>query len=226
MQVRSVKFQEDPQLNILDTIGFYTEYSTFSREKLFEIITNTSPDIEYINAKAVALGIINERLETESNNTENDPGTLLSDQEVEKLFNIVKDEADFPILLDRKELNNGSRQSDDTKTIRDIEENAALFRGTAALLIVDYGYKTKKFEEIKKDLTDELKDILGNMLSEQNQLFLREDGNLVKISSYFRSIAEALFFIDEEAARKLMSIFSVKETDFSFERRKRKRKVG
>lgn len=202
------------------------------RKVLFRLATDPTVHVKNINVKLDAIIVIRNILEKQAQETHN--GDLLTDEEIEKLFNLIKDDEDFPILLDTQEISveqvthikNHEDLATKKKVKIDIEENDAVLKAEAALLIVDFGTNTKKFQQIRLQLIKTISAILGNMLCEKDHIFVREikKGDKIEVitTNFFKQFVQALYFIDEEAAKPFMDIFSIKPEDFSFERRQRK----
>ena len=222
------RLEPDPRTK-LKQLGLYVEaHKSKSREELINIAINWVD--KNINERIVALLTFRKILENTPKNLQK---RALTNHEMQKLYHLIKDDAEFPIIVypDQftvEEITHEKNHEDSNykKTITiNIEENDAVLRAEAALLIVDFGQETKKYDELKHKLVSAITAILGNMLGEPNNLFVKEvkeNSDWGKPSSCFIRFVEALYFIDEEAARPFMSHFNVQETDFSHERRKRK----
>ena len=211
-------------------------FHRLNRATLLNLAANPEQHTHNINVKHAAIIQLQNRLETvrkalEKKKTHRDPRTLLKDNEVIQLFNLVRSEQDFPILVDINYLQvdnvvHGSKEELEKarlhkeQVVKDVEENCALLRSTAALLIIDFGSKTNAFQEIRQDLIEELKFILIDMLKENHETFITiTDHHTIKNSTYFKSFVEALYFLDRESARPYMDIFKIGTHDFSFQRR-------
>lgn len=200
-------------------------------ELLLDLATNPKRNVKNINVRLAALLGFEQRLyELARKRLTKD---LLTDDEVEKLYKLIINEEDFPIMVFPEEFKveevTHEKEKEDLqvkkKIIQDIEENVAILKAYALLLIIDYGANTKKFQEIHQSLVKTITGILGNMLGEPNHIFLKEeissDNNVgIKASRFFVNFVEALYFIDEEAARPFMDIFKVTTNSFSASGRK------
>lgn len=198
------------------------------RKVLFRLATDPKQHVKNINVRHDASAVIRKRLEEDSNTN------FLTNEEVEQLYKLIKDEEDFPILVSAEEFTvqdithiKGKEDLATKKKVKkDIEENVAVLKAEAALLIVDFGLNTNRFKELRMPLIKTITGILGNMLCEPDHLFIREiingDGIKVITTNYFERFVEALYFIDEDTAKPFMDIFEIKPERFSFERRQRK----
>lgn len=99
-----------------------------------------------------------------------------TEDEIEPLLNVVKDEEDFPIF---------------TGT-RDNKENNALLRGDAALALAKYGFKTT-------DFIDTLKQIIDEMI--KNPLFIPTNS---KGAIFFNPFLASLYLTDGNYAERIM----------------------
>ena len=214
------RLEPDPSANIVKFPLYYAKLFSKQREELINIAINKTD--EEINERVVALNLLRGRLEKLPDNS---PEKSLTDNEVQSLYNLITDEAEFPIIVYSEEftveeITHEQGREDSTYKLKiktDIEQNDALLRAEAAMLIVDFGTSTNKFRQIRSDFIEALKYILDNMLCEKDQIFLNEKE--LEPSSYFIHFVEALYFTDKESARQFMLQFNVKETSFSFERR-------
>lgn len=227
------RIETNPQANLDHLQTFVSQLRHAGKKRLIERATNLEDKDEYINERVVALAALRKELENIPNWQKR--GDLLSNKEVEKLFRIIKDEEDFPVLVDPNEIKveevTHEKDHEDLpykkKLKKSIEENDAMLRGHAALLIVDFGLKTKRFLQLKHLFIKEITGILGNMLGESDHLFIKEtrlgnDKVNIDASLFFKMLVEALYFIDEESAKPFMDFFNIQLEDFSIERRKRK----
>lgn len=219
------RIELDPRFKLSLSASSVRHYSNMPRKKLLDTaITNTSIS-QNINTRLIALFRLHERLsktreEIEKNQRGKDPKSLLDDAEIRKLYNLVRDEYDFPIIVDREErldiqevaqyngqpldINregsiqyNGRTYSTDDKRlerhlVQDIEENDAVLRGVAAFLIVDFGSHTPTFQKIKYGLIKALTGILNNMIEEEGHIFIKDRS----ISKDRKGFALSSYFIN------------------------------
>ena len=215
----------------LKQLKFYSEnHKSKKRDELIYIAINNNPTEENINERISALLELRNRL---TNLPDGSSHKSLTDKEVQKLYHLITDEAEFPIVVypdefTVEEITHEKDHEDSkykSKIKKDIEENDALLRAEAALLIVDFGQSTKKYQALKHRLATSITGILGNMVGEPDHLFLKEtkkDGTNVEPvpSSYFKTFVEALYFIDKNAAEHFITMFNINTNEFSLQRRK------
>ncbi len=226
------RLELDPLANIRKLPFYCAKLGSKQREELIYLVINKNSTEENINERISALYALRDRLEKSPDNS---PQKSLTDKEVQKLYHLITDEAEFPIVIypdefTVEEITHEKNHEDSTyklKITKDIEQNDALLRAEAALLIVDFGQNTKKYNELKHRLATAITAILGNMLGEPHDLFLKElerEGNQTEQipSMYFTNFVEALYFIDKKAAEHFIKIFNININDFNLERRNKK----
>ncbi len=199
---------------------YHSSLGPRNREELVNIAIKKDTD-EEINERICALLELRDRLEKLPASSHE---KSLTDEEVQKLYTLITDEAEFPIVVYTEEFTveevtheKGHEDAEyKSKIKKDIEENDALLRAEAALLIVDFGQGTKKYNELKHRLVTAITGILGNMLGEPDHLFLKEQVP----STYLKQFVEALYFIDINVAEPFMKIFNMNTNEFSLQRRK------
>ncbi len=224
------RLETDPAAKLKSLPLYRAQLSSKERKELIKIAINKAE--EQINERVTALDELRDRLEKLPDHSSQ---KSLTDEEVQILYKLIKDEAEFPIVVypeqfTVEQITHKTGHEDleyKSKITKDIEENDAMLRARAALLIVDFGQGTKKYRELKHPLVIAITAILGNMLGEPDNLFLKEtkiNGNKAEPlpSSYFKQFVEALYFIDETVSERLIKIFRVNVNDFSFQRRERK----
>lgn len=208
----------------LKQLKFYSEnHKSKKRDELIYIAINNNPTEENINERISALLELRNRL---TNLPDGSSHKSLTDKEVQKLYHLITDEAEFPIVVypdefTVEEITHEKDHEDTTyklKITKDIEQNDALLRAEAALLIVDFGQNTKRYNQLKHRLVIAITGILGNMLGEPHHLFLTEKS----LSKYFTQFVEALYFIDEKSAERFIKIFNININDFNLDRRNKK----
>ena len=224
------RLESDPSANLRKLPLYCAKLFSKQREELISVVTNKAD--EEINERVVALEDLRDRLEKLPANS---PEKSLTDNEVQKLYELITDEDEFPIVVypeqfTVEEITHEKDHEDSTyksKIKNDIEQNDAALRAKAALLIVDFGQNSNKYKELKNCLVTAITGILGNMLGEPDHLFLKEiksDGKKAEPvpSQYFKTFVEALYFINKNAAEHFINIFNIDINSFSFERRNRK----
>ena len=224
------RLEPDPLASVTRLSLYSAELSSKQREELINIAINKAE--EEVNERVAALYMLKERLEKLSNSSTE---KSLTDKEVQELYELITDEAEFPIVVypeqfTVEEITHEKDHEDSTyksKIQKAVEQNDALLRAIAALLIVDFGQNTKKYKALKPYLTTAITAILGNMLGEPNSLFLKEFKNGTNEvesvpSRYFKAFVEALYFIDQKAAAPFIKIFSININDFDLQRREEK----
>lgn len=224
-----VNLEPDPQLKLHQLASWANNFQHLDRRTLINLGTNPKQKVKNINVRHDALIVFGKRLEDMK--AASAWPVSLTDEEVEKLYNLIIDEEDFPILVDTneivvEEITHLKEQEDELHkkgVKRDIEENIAVLKAEALFLIVDFGAKTKRFSELRSNLIIAITGILENMLCEPDQLFVKEKSETGKviISFSFINYVEALYFIDKESAKPFMEIFNIPESNFSFERRRK-----
>lgn len=212
---------------------YHAELSSKPREELISVAINKAD--KGINERISALLALRDRLEQLPDNS---PQKLLTNREVQTLYYLITDETEFPIMVypdefTVEEITHERDHEDNTyklKIIRAIEENDAVLRAQAALLIADFGQVSKKYKELKHRLVAAIAAVLGNMVAEPEHLFLSETGTAAKTepapSIHFKNFVEALYFIDEKAGGHFIKIFNININDFSLDRRNRKAKAS
>ena len=233
MHTYRINLEPNPRKKLDQLRSWTTAFAHLDRQKLLDLATNPNRNVKNINVRLDALYTLRQKLKTLSTLQPNT--STLTDNELEQLFNLIKDEDDFPTLVDSEELIvediTHEKGHEDTKhkkeTKNDIEQNVALLKSEAALLIVDFGLKTHKFTELRQPLISLITSRLGNLVGDPDHLFIREQKISectveVKTTNYFKSFVEALYFIDKEVAKPFMDIFNVSLNDFSYERRTKK----
>ncbi len=131
---------------------------------------------------------------------------IKSKEEIYPLFNLVKDENDYPLLY-------GSKDS---------EENNALLRGYAAIAIAKYADKfinhpgrlvqsSKEYISARREIlrfipefSNTLKEILNSVISDP--VFVPKNGNTS--TQYFDKFLTALYIIDRKSALPIIKAFS------------------
>lgn len=223
------RLEPDHTTNLKKLPLYRANLSSKKREELINIAIYKAE--EEINERVTALYTLRDILQKPPDGP---PEKSLTDEEVQKLYELIIDEAEFPIVVYPDEFTveeiTHEQNHEDAKYKSEvkngIEENDALLRAEAALLIVDFGQGTKKYKALKHRLVIAITAILGNMLAESDHLFLKEIKKADRVesnpSSYFKSFVEALYFIDEKAAEHFIKIFNININEFSIERRKRK----
>src|SRR3989338_5543314 len=204
----------------LQRLPFYSaKLSSKSREELINVVINKAD--KGINERISALFELRDRLEKLPDNSDNSPKKLLTNREVQALYYLITDETEFPVMVypdefTVEEITHEKGHEDSTyklKIIRAIEENDAVLRAQAALLIADFGQVSKKYKELKHRLVAAITAVLGNMVAEPDHLFLPETGTAAKAESapsiHFKNFVEALYFIDEKAGGHFIKIFNI-----------------
>ncbi len=223
---------EPDSLAKLQQLQLYKKKLDFvEREKLIDIAINNRPIEENINERISALYVLRDILEKTPNNS---PHKSLTNIEVQKLYHLIIDEKEFPIIIYPEEFTveqithekNHEDKEYKLKIIKDIEQNDALLRAEATLLIVDFGQNTQKYKQLQPRLTTAITAILGNMVGEPHHLFVKEveksDKQIEAVpSGYFKGFVEALYFIDKKAAEHFMKIFNITTNDFSLQRKEK-----
>ena len=195
-------------------------FQHLSNERLLSLATNKEQNVKNINVRLDALLVFIQRLQDSSKKTNR--RYILTDVEVEQLYNLIKNEDDFPVLVNPNEIvvEEVTHEKDHEDIVykkqvkKDIEENVALLKAYAALVIVDYGLHTKKFLELRQPLIKSITGILGNMLGEPDHVFVKEgrDKESVKPTNFFSNFIEALYFIDNQSAKPFMQLFNISES--------------
>lgn len=224
-----VRLEYDSHIKLKQLQTWALSFKELDRGTLFKLATDPSQEVKNINERATAIIVLRTLLEKASKQF--DTSNLLTDDEVEQLYCLLINEDDFPILVDTESfvvqdvtyVEKGKAVPEKT-IVRDIEENCALLRAEAALLIVDFGQRTKRFLELKPKIIEGVKEIVLNMLCEKDQIFFKEtivDGSTTDVnqSLYFRVFVEALYFVDKDSARLFMASFDVNESGFSYKRK-------
>lgn len=225
-----IKLEPDTAKKIYQIRVWAANFQKLPQEKLFKLACDPKQKTKNINTRLDAIFTLRHKFELIAKS--NDDSSVLTDQDVEQLYKLMIDDENFPVLVNVNDFaveevtcKKGYEDIAHKKAVkRDLEENVALLRAEAAKLILDFGNSTKRFNEIRGDFIKSIKEILSNMLCEQDQIFASErkmpdNSEKMTVSNYFKSFVEVLYFIDKESARPFMSIFDIKETDFSYERR-------
>lgn len=207
-----VTLEPDSTVKLHQLQSWSTTFTKLDRQKLLDIATNPSKNVENINERITAVGALRQILEKDGQQAS------LTDDEVKKLFTLIRDEEDFPILVDPEEIvvekvthEQGHEDQASKKRIKkDIEENVAQLKADAALLIAEFGQNTNKFRELHEQIITVITSILGQMLGEPDHLFVQErnagDKLEIKATDYYTGFVEALYCIKPESAKVFMDI--------------------
>lgn len=223
-----VRLEPNPLAKLQQLQLYKKKFDSIERERLVDIALNNRPVEENINERISALYVLRDILEKTPASS---PDKSLTNIEIQKLYHLIIDEKEFPIVIYPEEFTveqiTHEKNHEDAKykleIIKDIEQNDALLRAEAALLIADFGQTTEKYKQLKPRLITAITAILGNMVGEPHHLFLKEvekDGKQVESvsSRYFNGFVEALYFIDEKAAEHFMKLFNITTKDFNSQR--------
>lgn len=222
----NVTLEPNPAVKIHQLVLWTSNFQRLPREKLLALALDPNRSVRNINVRLDAICTLRHLLNSNYEKTKNK--NLLTNDEVERLYNLLCNEQEFPILINISDISvekvthiKGQEDLAHKKVVKkDIEENCALLRAEAALLIIDFGINTSKFVEIKDDFKKTLKEILGNMLSEPDQVFVKERATSKVISTdYPKRFIEALYLIDKESAKPFITSFNIDESAFKPERR-------
>jgi hypothetical protein len=174
------------------------------RTQLIDLATNPQRKVKNINVRLSSILFLRE-------------SGYATNAEVEKLFNLVKDEKDFPIWVDAKSIIvkevTGEKDHEDLpykqKLKRNIEENVAMLRSEAALMIAEFGQRTMAYKKIKPEFITTLKEILDRIATDP--IFV--DQRTHKTSSYFNGFLKALYLADRRAAVPYMTNYGINLSD-------------
>ena len=149
-----VRIETDPRIKVQHLKEYLEAHRSRNRDELINIAINHTE--ENINERISALYALRDIL---GKTPERFQSKVLTNIEIQKLYHLVKDE-EFPVVVYpdeftvkeiTHEIGHENHQYKETIT-KAIEENDAVLRAEAALLIIDFGQETKKYKEIKHKL--------------------------------------------------------------------------
>ena len=198
-----VNLETDPRAKLHQLQSWSTTFRHLDRPTLIDLATNPNRRVKNINVRLDAMLFLRE-------------SGCVSSREIESFFRLVKDEKDFPIWVDAgsivvQEVTHEKDHEDlpyKQKLKINIEENVAMLRSWAALMIAEFGQKTQIYKRIKQEFITELKEILNKIATDP--VFVNQ--NTHKTSSYFNGFLKALYLADKQSAMSFITEYGV---DFS-----------
>lgn len=184
-----------PQTRVERAAWYASHFPRIKHDHLLRIATTPERGVIDQNERIIAIMVIVK-------------DGIKSKEEICPLFNLVKDENDYPI----------------TSGTRDVKENNVLLRGYAAIAIAKYinkfinysdtlaktsqGYFLERREalQFKDEFSNTLKQILNSIASDP--IFVPQNSN---ISTMFEQFLKALYLVDKESAKPIIDAFSSEE---------------
>lgn len=199
-----VNLEIDPRTKLHQLKSWSTTLRHLDRHTLIDLATNSNRRVKNINVRLDAMLFLRE-------------SSCVSSREIEPLFRLVKDEKDFPIWVDAdsivvKEVTHEKDHEDlpyKQKLKRNIEENVAMLRSWAALMIAESGQRTRIYKSIKSEFIGTLKEILNKIATDP--IFVNQ--NTHKTSSFFNDFLKALYLADKQSAMPFITKYGINLSD-------------
>lgn len=199
-----VTIETNPSLKLHQLAAWAKYFHHMDRIQLLDLATNPQRKVKNINVRLSSMLFLRE-------------SGYVTNVEVEKLFKVVKDEKDFPMWIDAnsiivKEVT-GEKDHEDLsykqKLKRNIEENVAMLRSEAALMIAEFGQRTLMYKRIKPQFVRVLREILDKIALDP--VFVNQ--NTHKTSPYFNSFLKALYLADKKSAMPYITEYGIDLSD-------------